>query len=256
MKRKHYIQYRQIPFLRKSLVLLFFVGLYTIANISAKDLDAIGQGQVLFNQHRYKEALPFFERAHRADRQNNELIQYIGIIHLIDKNWDRAIEIYSASLATAGKYAPLFLYNMGNAYYSKGVKSLAIEYYSQALDKNPALSQALLNRANARLDSEDFALALADYEYFLDLEPNDPQASKILRMIGLLEDELDEQERAIAAQKAKKEAEEARARQEAERRRQIMADLESSLFEAAQDTLGVSAGSEAIQDYEGEFELE
>jgi hypothetical protein len=46
------------------------------------------------------------------------------------------------------------------------------------------------------------------------------------------------------------------ARLEAERRQRLMEEVAASLQAAAEDSRGLSAGSEDIQRYEGEFELE
>ena len=68
--------------------------------------------------------------------------------------------------------------------------------------------------------------------------------------------------RVMAEEAARAEAEQARllaeelARAEAERRRRLLEEVTESLQSAAEDSRGLSAGFEDVQDYDSEFELE
>jgi hypothetical protein len=50
--------------------------------------------------------------------------------------------------------------------------------------------------------------------------------------------------------------EEARVAAEAERRQRLLEEVAASLQSSAEETQGLSSGSEDVQGYEGEFELE
>jgi hypothetical protein len=50
--------------------------------------------------------------------------------------------------------------------------------------------------------------------------------------------------------------EEARAAAEAERRQRLLEEVAASLQSSAEETQGLSSGSEDVQGYDGEFELE
>lgn len=185
----------------------------------------------------------------REDPANITAAQYLALLYLQTGQNERAIELYRKILPRAGDQSARISFNLANAYMGKGAASFAIEYYTQVITMDPGFSPAWLNRANARIKTQAWQDAVSDYRRYLEIEPQSPQADNIRKVIALLEEEF------AAAEREQRAAEERERAEEAERRR-IMEDLAASLQEAASDTLGVSAGSESVQQYDGEFELE
>ena len=207
------------------------------------------RGEELFMQNKPQEALGHLEAAVSEDPAHIQAFLYLGIVYLQVNRVDDAITLYKNILPRGGTETARIAYNLGNAYFMKGDQSLARQYYSQAIDSDPSYASAYLNRANVLVKGGELKDALADYELYLSLEPNSRQREQVLKLMAFIREEFASVERRRVM------AEEA-ARAEAERRRRLLEEVSESLQAAAEGSKGLSAGSEDVQDYDGEFELE
>ena len=80
------------------------------------------------------------------------------------------------------------------------------EMYNGALSANKDLAEGHLNRANARLQLQNFNGAFADYTAFLQLRPQDPQRPNIEKVMALLRQAQDDLEKARLAEIAMQQA--------------------------------------------------
>lgn len=251
VKSNYFIQYCQTPLCLKHPGLGILLGLVfcLIAPSTLFGQDHFKDAEEAFLRNDRETALPLLERVMREDPANLAAAQYLGLLYLQAGDHDRAIELYRKILPKAGSETARITFNLANAYLAKGAASFAIEYYTQVISLDTGFSAAWLNRANAQLKIQAWKDAVNDYRRYLEIEPQSPQADNIRKVIALLEEEFAAEERdRLAAEERERAAE--------TERRQIMEDLAASLQEAASDTLGVSAGSESVQQYDGEFELE
>jgi tetratricopeptide (TPR) repeat protein len=211
--------------------------------------DAFTRGEELFMRNRPAEALEFLEAAAAQDPAHVQAFLYLGIAYQQLDRLDDAIAAYRKILPRAGAETARVAYNLGNAYFAKGSASFARQYYSQAIDADPAYASAYLNRANTLIKTGDLREAVTDYEAYLSLEPRSAKRPQIERLIAFIRDEFAaEERRRILAEEA--------ARQEAERRQRLLDEVSASLQAAAEESEGLSAGTEGVQGYEEEFELE
>jgi len=239
---------------------------------------SFGQGEELFLQNKPQEALSFLESAVYEDPAHVQAFLYLGIAYLQLDRVDDAIATYLRILPRGGPESARIAYNLGNAYYVKGNTDLARQYYTQAIKEDPKYSSAYLNRANALVKSGELPSALEDYGIYLNLEPSSPQRDQIVRLMAFIREEFAATERrrvmaeeavrtaelarVRAEEEARAEAERRRiaveeaARAEAERRRRLLQEVAESLHAAAEASKGLSAGTEDVQDYDSEFELE
>ncbi|MDR0656189.1 MAG: tetratricopeptide repeat protein [Treponema sp.] len=206
-------------------------------------------GEEFFMQNKPKEAMPYLENAVAADSANLKAFLYLGIVYQQLDMTDEAIAVYRKVLPRGGNETARIAYNLGNAYYSKGNAVFAEQFYTQAIEADPAYAPAYLNRGNTRIKSEARKEAVSDYETFLTLEPRSPKRPDIERLIAFIREE-------FAAEERRRMMEEEAARAAAERRQQLLDELTASLQAASAETQGLSAGSEGVEGYEGEFELE
>jgi tetratricopeptide (TPR) repeat protein len=211
--------------------------------------SSFAQGEALFLQNKPQEALRFLESAAAEDPAHVQAFLYLGIAYLQANRVDDAIAAYTKILPRGGTETARINYNLGNAYFVKGDTGLARQYYTQAIEADPSYSSAYLNRANAMVRRGEQQEALADYEAYLSLEPGSAKREQVLRLMAFIRDEF------AAAERRRVMAEEA-ARAEAERRRRLLEEVAGSLQAAAEGSKGLSAGTESVQDYHGEFELE
>ena len=236
------------------------------------------RGEELFMQNKPQEALKFLESAVSEDPAHVQAFLYLGIVYLQLERADDAISVYSRILPRGGPETARIAFNLGNAYFAKGNYEKAIELYSQAIDEEPGYASARLNRANSLVKTGDLEGAVVDYEEFLQMEPISPKRDQVSMLVAFIREEFAAAERrrvmaeeaARAAELARIRAEEAAraeaelarlraeeaSRAEAERRKRLLQEVTESLQAAAEDSKGLSAGTEDVQDYAGEFELE
>jgi tetratricopeptide (TPR) repeat protein len=207
------------------------------------------RGEELFMQNKPQEALVFLELAAAEDPAYVTAFHYLGRVYEQLGRYDEAIAVYRKILSRAGTETARIAFNLGNAYFMKGNAAFAEEFYTQAVGEDPVFAPAYLNRANARIKAGSLKDAVADYERYLSLEPRSPKRPEIERLMTFVREE-------FAAEERRKLLAEETARAEAERRRRLLEEVSASLQSAADDSQGISAGTEGVQGYEGEFELE
>jgi tetratricopeptide (TPR) repeat protein len=197
--------------------------------------NAFKRGEDFFMQNKPAMAAPLLEAAAREDPSNIKAYIYLGIAYHQLKLYDKSLAVYQTALPMAGENAASIAYNMGNVYFEKGDFKSAGDYYGRALENDPMMASAYLNRANSGIKSGDKSGAVQDYQAYIALAPDSPQRAKIEALIALVNEEQEAEERArlaaeekarqerlIAEERARQEkliAEE-KARQEAERLRQ------------------------------------
>ncbi|MDR1099537.1 MAG: tetratricopeptide repeat protein [Treponema sp.] len=207
------------------------------------------RGEELFMQNKPQEALVFLELAAAEDPAHVMAFHYLGRVYEQLGRLDEAIATYRKILPRAGAETARIAFNLGNAYFMKGNTTFAEEFYTQAMAEKPVFAPAYLNRANARIKAGSLKDAVADYEQYLALEPRSPKRPEIERLVAFIREE-------FAAEERRKLLAEEAARAEAERRRRLLEEVSASLQSAADDSQGLSSGTEGVQGYEGEFELE
>ena len=207
------------------------------------------RGEELFMQNKPQEALRYLEAAVSEDPAHVQAHLYLGIAYLQVNRVDDAIAAYKKILPGGGMETAKIAFNLGNAYFVKGDSALAKQYYTQAIEADRAYSSAYLNRGNTLVKNGELQEALADYEVFLSLDPVSPKREQVQRLMAFIRDEF------VSAERRRLMAEET-ARTEAERRKRLLEEVTESLQAAAEGSTGLSAGTENVQDYDGEFELE
>jgi tetratricopeptide (TPR) repeat protein len=164
------------------------------------------KGEQLFVQNKPREAQPLLESALGDDPSNEKIYLYLGIIYQQLGDAQKAIDILKRGMNVATAYKDLFYYNMGNDFYSRKEYAFAEEMYSNALSANKDLSEAYINRANDRMQLQNLTGAIADYSVFLQLKPQDPRRPDIERLMALVRQAQDDQEKALLAEKARQQA--------------------------------------------------
>ncbi|MDR1618361.1 MAG: tetratricopeptide repeat protein [Treponema sp.] len=207
------------------------------------------RGEELLMRNKPGDALVFLENAVAEDPANMKAFLYLGIVYQQLSRLDEAIAVYRKILPRAGAETARVAYNLGNAYYGKGNAVFAEQYYTQAVEADGTFASAWLNRANTRVKTGSLRESLSDYEMYLSLEPRSPKRPEIERLAAFIREE-------FAAAERRRLLEEEAARAEAERRQRLLDEVSASLQSAADDARGLSAGSEDVMGYEGEFELE
>jgi len=207
------------------------------------------RGEELLMQNNPTQAVVFLERAIGEDSANPIPFLYLGIVYEQLGRHDEAIVVYRRILPSAGKLAASVAANLGNVYFFKGNIDMAEQFYSQAIGLDPSFPSAYLGRANTRIKAENFQNAIIDYEQYLVLEPRSPQRPNILQLVNLIKSE-------IASAELRRLMAEEEARRIAEERQRLLDSVSASLHSAAESSKSLSSGSESVEQYGGEFELD
>jgi Tfp pilus assembly protein PilF len=206
------------------------------------NLTALQQGQKYFLENRPKEAQPLLEQALYEDPDDERLYLWLGIVYQQLGNPDKSIQVMRRGLAVAKGVKDLLYFNIGNELFGQKEYTMADQMYTNALEANRTLAAAYLNRANARLQLQNYAAARDDYVEYLRLDPATSQRESIEKLIALLGSALDEQ---------------ARLKQEELTRQQaLLNEVLNSLQNASEDTRNLSAGSENIEERYDEVDIE
>lgn len=225
-------------------LLLFFLA---AAGLGAQ--TAFKEGEDLFLRNKPGDALPRLETAVREDPANVQAAFYLGLAYYQLNRLDEAIQTLRKVLPKAGDRQAIIASHIGDIYFHKGAAAFADQYYSQAIQADPAYAVAYLNRANARVRAGSLKDASSDYTTYLSLEPTSPKRPEIERILSLIAEGFAAEERQrVAAEEASK--------AEEEKRQRLLNEVSASLQAAAEETKGLSAGSEDVMQYDGEFVLE
>jgi tetratricopeptide (TPR) repeat protein len=205
-------------------------------------LGALQEGEKLFLENRPKEALPLLEQALNENPDSERLYLYLGIVYEQLQNPDKSIQVMRRGLNVARGVKDLLYFNIGNNLFRQKEYTLAEQMYGNALEANRELEDAVLNRANARMQLQSYPGARADYIEYLRLAPATPQREAIEKIIALLGGMLDEAERLKQEELARQKA--------------LLNEVLNSLQNASEDTRNLSAGSEDIQEQYDEVDIE
>jgi tetratricopeptide (TPR) repeat protein len=209
----------------------------------------LAKGEELLMHDQPAQAEGFLMRAISEDPANPVTFLYLGIVYEQLGRVEEAITIYRRILPSAGRFSANVANNMGNVYFKREITDLAEQYYTQAIGFDAGYPNAYLGRANTRIKTGNLQNAVLDYEQYLRLEPNSTQRSNIEQLMNLIRME------AVAAQMRKMMAEEEE-RRLAEEKKMLLDSVSASLQSVVDSSKSISSGTESVEHYEGEFELE
>jgi tetratricopeptide (TPR) repeat protein len=219
-----------------------------IANAQEEQRSFLEQAEERFLYDQPEEAAVLFEAALQEDPGNERIYLYLGICYEQLDRHDEAIEVLQRGIQIADRHHDLLYLNIGNNFFARGEATLAAEMYTKALQENPKLASAYLNRGNSRLKLSEFEAALRDYTLYLTLDPLSDQRSRVEQMIQLLKNMLAEEER-------KREEEERRRKEEEKRQQALLDEIMNTLSTASEEAQSLSADSEDVEEFEIESDI-
>ena len=226
---------------------LILIACIFIGRLGAESVFEQGENLLLNNQ--LTEAAMMFEASLEEDRTNADAYLYLGYIYEVKQNYDAAIGILTLGAEQASGKAEQIYFNLGNNYFKAVNYENAAAMYSKAMQSRSGYAEPYLNRANCRVKTAEYSLAVRDYKLFLNMKPDDPQRPQIEKMISMLELTMVEEENRRKDEEARRLAEEAR-------QKALLDSVLNSLSNAGSDTTNLSAESEKIEDIEIELDIE
>jgi tetratricopeptide (TPR) repeat protein len=217
----------------------------------------------MFLRNRPQEAIPLLEQAREADPQNGTIYMYLGVAYEQLGQRDKAVEVLRRGVEVASDDRDRMFLTMGNNLRFIEQYEAAEQSYGEAITANSLYAPAYLARANLRVEMQEFEPAVEDYEIFLNLRPQSEHRPEIERMIALLRDKVEEEQRRAVEETERRKREEELARREAERRqaeeearqKALLDSVLNSLEGASEETQNMSGGSEDIRELEEDIDI-
>ncbi len=183
-------------------------------------VQSFNEGEELFRSDQAALAIPLFQRSLLDGSAKPSVYNYLGISYMQIGSAQQALDTFLLGTSAAGTDKRSLYYNAGNAAYVLQSYDKAKEYFSYALVADSGYANAYLNRGNTNVQLIAYNEAITDYNNYLLLYPESPQADGVRRMIAALQGELifqqQEAER-IAAEQKRLEEEQRRIEQEQQR---------------------------------------
>ena len=211
-----------------------------LAVMPAAAKTLLEQGEDLFMQNKPGAAVSLLENALNQAPNNPKVYLYLGICYEQLGQHQKAIEILSRGASLPGANVSLFYYDVGNNYFALKDLKNAEAMYTKAIQLGGSFVPPNLNRANLRVQTKQYKSAVNDYTVYLNLNPSDPQAPTIQKMIALLSNQITSEEQRVAAEKQKQAEAEAK-------RKAILDSVLNSLNNASSDTKNMSGGNAQIE---------
>ena len=120
-------------------------------------------GIIQDDKGKYTEAIDFYQRALRYDRENPEIYKNLSQTYRHTKNFSSAIETAEKSLALKNDDINSRIL-LGNIFYEQGRYKDAIEQYDQVLKIDPEKPAVLYNKASALLKGGDEFAAMEHFQ--------------------------------------------------------------------------------------------
>ena len=150
-------------------------------------INSIKKGLELHKAGKLDEAERFYLEALRADPENSDLYNLVGLVAYEKGDDQRAIKMYREAISR-NKTRADFYYNLGNALQSAGDNENAAAAFRQSLMINPMNEKALNNLGNVSEIMNEMENALKYYQASLEINPMDAKiyfnAANLLSEMG------------------------------------------------------------------------
>jgi Ca-activated chloride channel family protein len=122
-----------------SSIFIFLIIIFSSQLFADSLYSGMQQGDSLYNEEKFDEALNLFVDAQIEAPENIKLKYNIASSHYKMKNYEEAVKGYLdvAVAAQDVKIEETALYNVGNAMYRQGKLQEAVEYYKKAIELDP-----------------------------------------------------------------------------------------------------------------------
>lgn len=150
-------------------VILFLTFFSTLALGQSKDVyQKIGDS--LLTNGKSDELIKYFENELKKYPKNEEVLRWLGYIHISKINLDQGEKYYSEALIVNPKCARCYL-NLGRIYSLKNENNKANEYFNKAIETDPNDGLSYATRAKFKELTDDTFGALFDYNKAIEIEP-------------------------------------------------------------------------------------
>jgi tetratricopeptide (TPR) repeat protein len=132
-------------------------------------------GATLFDQRRFRDAVPQLRAAVALDARDPELHLLLGQSLLVQNQLDEAVDVLEQSVRLAPDFVPAH-FKLAQALHLLGRLDEARQHYALAARLQPTHSEAQLNLGRIDLDRGEFDSARAHFQLALRFNRSDPRA--------------------------------------------------------------------------------
>jgi uncharacterized caspase-like protein len=137
--------------------------------------ESLEQGKVLFHQGKCQAALELFDKAVRADPENAYAQNSAGLAAACMNLRAQAAERFNMAIELNPALTSAYL-NRGGLYLASGRYDLAVEDFAWAIDQEPENAILYARRGRAYFGLRRYEEALADFNRAIEFNPTDAQA--------------------------------------------------------------------------------
>lgn len=248
--------------------------LLALGGTPAWGMDFLAEGENQLSLNNPQKAVTYLEAALAQGTPNERLLLDLGLAYQRLGQTADAKRTFGQGAALQGPAQKTFLLDQGIAAYLGQDWAGAEAAFTAALALDPVFPEALLNRANTRINGKNLSGASDDYKAYQAAVPNNPQKAKIDQLLALLDQAVGEAQAAQLAEETHKkqeaEAQQAAAAQAEEEKKkadeeaaaekkkqdEILAKIRDSLARASGDSQALSTGPSGVKSDDGDFSLE
>lgn len=236
-------------------------------------VNFFADGEKALAENHLDKAQTYLEAALAQGQISEKLYLDLGLVYQKLGLVGEALKMFHKGADLGGPLQYLLEYDAGAVSFAQKDWSSAEQAYTAVLQLRPQFADAVLNRANTRLEEKNWQGAIADYELYQSLAPQNPQKAVIDQVIALLKQTLVDAEAQKLAQevrqkqeaqaKAADEAKQAAAKAQAEalaaaekkRQEEILQKIRQSLKGVSGDSKALGTGPAGVKTDDGDFSL-
>jgi|GEM_PF-1559942 len=197
---------------KSKLFIVVFLFILSGINVFAQPADGSNnksefqsQGELLFKQNKTQDAVEVLEYEILNGQISENTYNILGLAYYQLGDYEKSVDAFKRGLKYGNVDVKIINYNLGNTFYAMKDYNSAKECYSLALVEDDKFYDAILNRANALLMSDQLKTAHDQYVDYLKKNPTTEQKDSIEQMIQALEEEIArrEEEARLLAEKNK-----------------------------------------------------
>ncbi len=245
-----------IKFNLKCFSLCFLLLFFNISGLFAQ--SNFEQGESFFRANETEKAIPCLQKAIEANEDPKAYI-YLAMCYFQQEKYSQALGICNKGMEANGSDKKVIAFDAGNIAFAMNDYAGAEKWYTRSIEEDPFYAAPVLNRANTRLKTGRLLESKADYEKYINLNPDTPQGNSIYAVISMIDEQLENEKKAdaIKVEQEKKNNADIRrvdankSRQEAEaskRRKKMLEDVVSSLQDSSSENMNGASGTEIIID--------
>jgi len=166
---------------------IYFIILLFVSHLSGEEKTFLQKANEYFNQGKFALAEIFYKKGIEQKPDDFQANYNLAKIYFFKKEYKKAIKFFQTAYDLKSNKEIQF--HIANCYANLKQPKQALTIYSNLIKKYPDYADVYLNAGNIGLKQlYNKYITIANWEKFLQLKPNDPQAPNIRKALAYLKD--------------------------------------------------------------------